>query len=120
MLSLVEEGLQLVSLHAEGLRRRIEIQTVPRLILHLRHQDRLPVKRRGPADPIPLGLHPDDLRVSVLGDLADQGVSIGIRHPIGRLYLLLGGHDDIEALFGGHHRRIPQTNVRLGSATKSG
>jgi hypothetical protein len=55
------------------------------LVLHLGEQDRLAAQRRGTGDPVALGLHTDDLGVGVLGDLADQGLAVLLRHPVARL-----------------------------------
>ena len=41
-------------------------------------------------DPVSLRLHPDDLGMGVLGDLADQGVAVALGHPVRGLDLLLG------------------------------
>ena len=38
----------------------------------------------------------NDLGVSVLGDLADQGLAITLRHPVGRLHLLLGIQESLK------------------------
>ena len=46
------------------------------LVLHLGDEDRLAPQRRRPRDPVALRLHPDDLRVRVLGDLPDQRLAV--------------------------------------------
>jgi len=55
---------------------------VPRLVLHLREQDRLAAQGRRAADPVPLRLHADDLGVRVLRDLAHKRAPVGLGHPV--------------------------------------
>jgi hypothetical protein len=69
----------------EGLGRRVQVQPVPGLVLHLGHQDRLAPQARRPGDPAAFGLHADDLGVGVLGDLAHQRSTVGLRHDVARL-----------------------------------
>ncbi len=84
------------------------------LVLHLGHEDGLALQRRGPGDPVALGLHADDLGVGVLCDLADEVLPVALGHPIGGLDLLLGVDDRLKLLFWGTHvSHLKQTNVRL-------
>ena len=48
MLALVEQGLHLVAIDAQGLGGRIQIEPVPGLVLDLGHQDRLAMESRCP------------------------------------------------------------------------
>jgi hypothetical protein len=66
------------------------------LVLHLGQQDRLAPKRRRARDPVAFRLHPDDLGVGVLGDLADQRPPVAVRHPVTWLDALLGRDDTVE------------------------
>jgi hypothetical protein len=61
-----------------------------RLVLHLGEQDGLALQGRGAGDPVALRLHADDLGMGMLGDLADQGLAISLRHPLLRLNLNVG------------------------------
>jgi hypothetical protein len=54
-------------------------------VLHLREQDGLAAQGRGTSDPVAFGLHADDLRVRMLRDLAHQGASVRLGHPVTRL-----------------------------------
>jgi hypothetical protein len=45
---------------APSIRRAIEIEPVPCLVLHLGEQDRLAAERRRAGDPIAFGEHADD------------------------------------------------------------
>ncbi len=86
LLPALDEHLgQLAPGGAERLARGVEVEPVPGLVLHLGQQDRLAAQRRRPGDPVALGLHPDDLGVGVLGDLADQRLAVLLRHPVARL-----------------------------------
>ena len=84
--------------HAERLGGRVQIEPVPGLVLHLRQQDGLALERGRPGDPVPLGLHSDDLGVSVLGDLTDQRTAVGVRHPVTWFDLLVCGENARELL----------------------
>ena len=93
VLPLVEQGLQLVAINAQRLGGRVQIEAVARLVLDLAPSGSPCDEGRGD-DPIPLRLHADDLGVGVLGDLADQGLPVVLRHPVGGFDLVLGGADD--------------------------
>jgi hypothetical protein len=67
------------------------------LVLDLGDEDRLAPQRGCPGDPVALRLHPDDLGVRVLGDLADEGLAVFLGHRVARLDPLIGGDDRIEA-----------------------
>ncbi|MBG9885073.1 hypothetical protein ABE10_00425, partial [Bacillus toyonensis] len=82
---------ELVARGAEGLGRRVQVEPVPGLVLHLREQDRLAAQRGRPRDPVPLRLHADDLGVRVLGHLTDHGLAIRLGHPVPRLDPVLPG-----------------------------
>jgi len=86
----------LVARGAEGLCRRVQVEPVAGLVLHLRHQDRFALEARGAGDPVALRLHADDLGVRVLGDLPDEGLAVGIRHPVAGLDALLVGDEFVE------------------------
>ena len=90
----------LVARGAERLGRRVQVQAVAALVLDLRQQDRLALEARCPRDPVALGQHADHLGVRVLGDLADQGAPVGVRHPVLRLDLAVGGDQGLEARIG--------------------
>src|SRR5690606_17830511 len=87
---------ELLAVDAERLRGRVQVQAVAGLVLHLGQQDRLAPQAGGPPDPVALGLHPDDLRVRVLGDLADQRLPVRLGHPVARLDPLVGGDRRLE------------------------
>ena len=89
---------QVRAVDAQGLGRGVEVEPVPRLVLDLRHQDRLALEARCAADPVALRLHPDDLGVRVLGDLADQGPAIALGHLVARLDPVLVGQQVDEGL----------------------
>jgi hypothetical protein len=98
LLLAVDELLgELLAVDAERLGRGVEVHAVPGLVLHLGQQDRLAAQRRRPQDPVALRLHPDDLGVRVLGDLADEGLPVGLGHPVPRLDPLVGLDRPVEA-----------------------
>jgi hypothetical protein len=80
-------------------------------VLHFGGENRLAAQRRGPGQPRPLGLHADDLGVGVLGDLADEGRAVTLRHPVGRLDALIGVDEFEEARL---EFRIPGSAVGGG------
>ena len=67
---------------AKGFRGAIEIEPVSSLILYLSQQDRFAAQRRRAGDPVAFRQHTDDLRVRVLAYLPNQGLTVGIRHPV--------------------------------------
>ena len=83
---------------AQRLGRRVQVHAVARLVLHLGQQDGLAPQRRGPGDPVPLGLHADDLRMRVLGDLADHRLAVPVRHPVPRFDPAVLGDRRVEVL----------------------
>ena len=84
---------QVGAVHAERLGGGVQVEAVAGLVLHLGHQDGLAPQARRPGDPVALGLHPDDLGVRVLGDLAHQGPAVGLRHLVAGLdAAVLGQH----------------------------
>ena len=93
---------------AEALGRAVQVQAVTRLVLHLGGEDGLATQRWGPRDPFTLGLHPDDLAVGVLGDLADQRLSVVVGHPV-------IGFDAVVALDEGVETGLIRTHVELPS-----
>ncbi len=54
-------------------------------VLHLRQQDRLAAQRRGAGDPVAFRQHADNFGVGMLANLADQRLTVGVRHPVLRL-----------------------------------
>ena len=94
--SLVEQVDEFSTIDAERLRRAVQVEAVSRLVLHLGHEDRLAPQRRGPGDPVALGLHADDLGVGVLRDLADQRLAVAVGHPVARLDALVGVDQRLE------------------------
>jgi hypothetical protein len=85
------------------------------LVLHLGQQDRLALEGGRAADPVALRLHPDDLGVRVLGDLADQRLAVAVGHPVARLDLLLGGDDGVEI---GREVAVAGGSPRVGSCVQ--
>ena len=96
LLAGVQQVEQLRAVDAEGLGGRVEVEPVAGLVLHLGHEDGLAPQRRGPGDPVALGLHADDLGVRVLGDLADQRLAVGLGHLVAGLDPLVGGDERVE------------------------
>ena len=95
----MEEFHQMVAGHAEGFRRRVQIETMTGFVLDFGDEDGLATQRRRTRDPVAFGLHPDDLRVRVLGDLADQRLAVGLRHPVARLHLFFRVQQLLKPLF---------------------
>ncbi len=83
------------------------------LVLHLGHQDRLAAQGGRAGDPVGLRLHADDLGVRVLGDLPDQGRSVGVGHPVARFDALVGGHGRVEGALVGRRVDGVRCAVRL-------
>src|SRR5699024_2720959 len=81
---------EFVARGAERLGGRVEVETVPGLVLDLGQQDRLAAQRGGARDPVAFGLHADDLRVGVLGDLPNERLAVGLGHPVPGLDPVLG------------------------------
>ena len=77
-----ELGGEVGAIGAERLGGGVQVHAVAGLVLHLRDEDRLAAQRGCPGDPVALRLHADDLRVGVLGDLADHRGAVGVRHPV--------------------------------------
>ena len=69
---------------------------MPTLVLDLGNQNGFAFQTRGPADPIALGQHAHNFAVRMLADLAHQGFSVGVRHPILRLNFAIGINHGIE------------------------
>src|SRR5215472_16565619 len=84
----MEQARQFVATDTEGLGSTIKIEAVPRLVLHLGEQDRLPLQCRCAGDPVSFRKLSDDLGMRVLSDLADQRLAVAIGHPILWLDLL--------------------------------
>ena len=89
---------QVGAVDAQGLGGGVQVEAVAGLVLDLRHQDRLAAQARRAADPVALGLHADDLGVRVLGDLADQGLAVGLGHLVAGLDPAVGGEKVAERL----------------------
>ena len=66
------------------------------LVLDLGVEDGLAAQARGPGDPVALGLHADDLGVRVLGDLAHEGLAVGLGHGVAGLDAAVVGDDRVE------------------------
>jgi hypothetical protein len=92
---------QLIARNAERLGGAVEIHAVPAFVLNLRHQHGLAAQRRRPRDPVAFRQHADDLGVRVLGDLADERLTVGVGHPVFRLDALFGVYFRLEALLQG-------------------
>ena len=54
------------------------------LILYLSQQNRFTAQRRRAGDPVAFRQHADNFRVRVLTYLTNQGLTVGIRHPVPR------------------------------------
>src|SRR5207237_5652866 len=80
----------------------VQVEAVPRFVLHLGDQDRLAPQRRRSRDPLRLRLHADDLRMGVLGDLADERRSVGVGHPVPRLDAPVRRNGALELLLDRH------------------
>ena len=93
----VQQVEQLGPVDAQGLGGGVEVEPVAGLVLDLGHQDRLAAQAGRPGDPVALRLHADDLGVRVLGDLADQGLAVALRHPVARLDPLVALDQRVEA-----------------------
>ncbi|MNT10747.1 hypothetical protein D3C72_1455920 [compost metagenome] len=78
----VQVAQHLVARHAQGLGRAVEIQAMAGLILDLGQQDCLALQRRRAGDPVAFRQLAHDLGMGMLRDLADQGLAIGLRHPV--------------------------------------
>src|SRR3546814_1866470 len=52
------------------------------LVLHLGKQYGFALERGRAGDPVALGQHADDFRMSMLRNLAHQGLAIGLGHPV--------------------------------------
>jgi hypothetical protein len=94
----VQQVEQLGPVDTEGLGRGVQVEPVAGLVLDLRHQDRLAAQARRPGDPVPLGLHADDLGVRVLRDLADQRLAVALGHPVARLHALVAVDEGLEGV----------------------
>src|SRR6185369_11914564 len=80
----------LVAAGAQGLGGGIEVEAVAALVLDLGDQDGLALETRGARNPVAFGQHADDFAVGVLADLADQGLAVGLGHPVLRLDAAVG------------------------------
>ena len=96
LLAAVQHVQQLGPVDAQGLGSAVQVEPVPGLVLDLGHQDRLATQRRRAADPAAFRLHPDDLGVRMLGDLADQRLAIGLWHLVPRLDTQIGGQQRLK------------------------
>jgi hypothetical protein len=105
----VQHLQQVGSVDPQGLGRTVEVEPVAGLVLHLGDQDGLAPQAGGPGDPVALRLHPDDLRVGVLRDLADQRPAVALRHPIARFDALVGRDQPIELLLIGGDVHTPSS-----------
>ena len=78
----VQGGQQVIARDAQGFRGAIQVQAMACFILDLRQQDRFAFQGRGARDPVTFRQLADDFRVRVLRNLADQGLAVGVRHPV--------------------------------------
>ncbi len=92
----MEQVDELRAVDAERLRGAVQIEAVTGLVLHLGHEDRLAAEGGRAGDPVALGLHPDDLGVGVLGNLADERRAVTLGHPVARLDPLIGVDQPLE------------------------
>lgn len=51
-------------------------------VLNLGHQLQFALEAWGTGNPVAFGQHADDFRVGVLGDLPDEGLAVGLGHPV--------------------------------------
>ena len=70
---------------AERLGGGVEVEPVAGLVLHLGGEHGLATQGWRAAEPHALGLHADDLGVAVLSDLAHEGATVAVGHPVARL-----------------------------------
>ena len=92
---------------------------MPGLVLHLGQQDRLAAQAGRGEQPVALGLHADDLRVRVLGDLADQRLPVALGHPVARLDPVVGGDRGVEVRLQRRPRRRGRSSVARTSRLTS-
>jgi hypothetical protein len=80
-----------LAINAKGLRRGIEVEAMPRLVLDFSHQNGLALQTGGSGDPVSLRLHTNNLGMSVLRDLTYEGLTIALGHPVRWFHTLLVG-----------------------------
>ncbi|MCY1509354.1 hypothetical protein D9M68_436930 [compost metagenome] len=102
-LAAVQLGDLLVAVGAQGFHGAVEVEAVAGFVLDLGHQLQLALEGRGAGHPVAFRQHADDLGVGVLGNLADQGLPVGVRHPVLRLDLDLRVDLLLEGAFLGGH-----------------
>nr|GEU28106.1 putative aminotransferase [Tanacetum cinerariifolium] len=78
----VQRGQHLVARGAQRFGGAVQVQAVARLVLDLGQQDSLALERGRARDPVAFGQLPDDFRVGVLRYLPDQGLAVGVGHPV--------------------------------------
>ena len=116
----VQRVQHLVAAGAERLCGAVQIEAMPRLVLHLGDENRLALQARRAADPVALGQHADDLAVRVLADLAHQRLAVGLGHPVLRFdaAVVIDALVELRHQFGrfgdrcGTHGRLPCGIVR--------
>ena len=81
---------QLLARSTERLGGRIEIESVAALVLDLGEQRHLAAQGRCARDPVAFGQHPDHFGMGMLGNLPDQRLAVGRRHPVIGLDALFG------------------------------
>ncbi len=99
----MQRGQQLVTRHAQRFGGAVQVQAVARFILDFGQQDGLAFQGRRAGDPVPLRQLADDLRVGVLGNLAYQGLAVGVGHPVLGLDFHAGVDAGLELAFIGGH-----------------
>ncbi|MNV71670.1 hypothetical protein D3C71_1647050 [compost metagenome] len=72
----------LVARAAQRLGRRIQVQAVAALVLHLGQQDGLALERGRTGYPVAFRQHADDFRMRMLADLAQQRLAVVLGHPV--------------------------------------
>ncbi|MNM42237.1 hypothetical protein D3C81_530690 [compost metagenome] len=92
-----------VTVGAQGFHGAVQVQAVAGFVLDLGHQLQLALEAGGTGDPVAFGQHADDFRVGVLGDLPDQGLAVGLGHPVLGFDLDFGVDLFLEVAFLGGH-----------------
>ena len=95
---------------AQRLGAAVDVEAVPRLVLHLGDEAHLAPQARRARDPVPLGQHADDLGVGVLRHHPDELAPVALRHPVLGLDRLAGGDARLER---GDERRIVRGDGRF-------
>ncbi|MNT56195.1 hypothetical protein D3C72_1934780 [compost metagenome] len=81
-LAAVQLGDFFIAVGAQGFHGAVQVQAVAGFVLDLGHQLQFAFERWRAGDPVAFGQHADDFGVGVLGNLPDQGLAVGIWHPV--------------------------------------